>query len=255
MDWDSELYLKFMKQRTQPAIDLAGRLKSYDIHNIIDIGCGPGNSTSVLKKAFPDADITGIDSSPDMIDKATSTYNNINFRCLDASCDLSQLKEKYDLVFSNACIQWISDHKTLLTNFMALLNDDGHLAVQIPVNYKEPIHTIILGLANSPEWKAKIGNQRSLYNYTESEYHDILASISSDFTMWKTTYFHRMPSYESILEWYKGTGLRPYLDVLNEGDRQLFCNEVLEEVKKSYKLQANNEIIFRFPRLFFIAAK
>lgn len=230
-------------------------LQSIKAEKIIDIGCGPGNSTAVLKQFFPSSYILGIDNSQNMIEKATSDHPDLNFSCLDASKDLWKLPDQYDIVFSNACIQWIPNHKKLLKDMFGLLRKGGILAVQIPINYQEPIHQIINEIVKSPQWSQKFDRPRIFYNLTPNEYHDVLSELSHDFTMWETTYYHRLPSYESIMEWYKGTGLRPYLEVLNELDQTAFEAEIFTMVKQRYSLQANGEIIFKFPRLFFTATK
>lgn len=255
LNWSSSIYLKFIKERTQPSIDLAMRLQSVKAQRIIDIGCGPGNSTAVLKSFFPDAYILGVDNSSDMIKKASIDYPNIDFMYLDASTDLFKIKDLFDIVFSNACIQWIPNHKKLLKDMFGLLKKDGVLAIQIPINYNEPIHQIINELVKTPKWSKKFDNPRVFYHLTPSEYHDLLSELSTDFTMWETTYYHRLPSYESIMEWYRGTGLRPYLEALSSADKSLFENEVFEKVKQRYSLQSNDEIIFKFPRLFFTITK
>lgn len=252
--WNSEQYLKFKKQRTRPSIDLAASIRIENPRNIIDIGCGPGNSTEVLQKRFPNANIVGIDSSQDMIAKAKSQHSEIEFTC----CDVNELfgkGNKYDVVFSNACIQWIPDHKTLLKNLMTLLKDDGVLAVQVPYNFNQPIHRIISSISSSEKWKNCFDNPRKQFLLNESEYYDLLAEISSDFEMWLTTYYHRMKSHNDIIEWYRGTGLRPYLEQL-QGDKKIeFESEVAEQVRLAYPKQKNGDIIFRFPRLFFTATK
>lgn len=255
-DWNATQYLKFRGQRTQPSIDLAEKIGLSAPSDVIDIGCGPGNSTAVLRKKYPNAKILGIDVSEDMIETAKRTYPDMEFLLLDAGKDLKNLERKFDIVFSNACIQWIPDHRSLLPDMMSILKDGGVMAVQTPMNYKEPIHQIIGRLAASEKWREKLGTPRVFYNLSQEDYFDVLAGISSDFTMWQTTYFHRMPSHESIMEWYSGTGLRPYLNALkNDEDREAFWNEVFAEVKVAYPIQENGEIIFRFPRLFFTAVK
>ena len=138
---------------------------------------------------------------------------------------------------------------------MGILNDGGVMAIQTPMNYKEPIHMIIAELSSSLKWKNKFDNPRIFYNLTQSEYFDLLAEVSSDFSVWETIYCHRMPSHESIMEWYKGTGLRPYLEALSENDAREFEKDVFNEVVNAYPIQANGEIIFRFPRFFFTAVK
>lgn len=255
LQWSSSTYLKFEKERTQPSIDLTMRLQSVKAERIIDIGCGPGNSTAVLKKFFPKAHVLGIDNSQNMIEKASCDYHDIEFVCMDASSDLGKISDRFDIVFSNACIQWIPNHKKLLKDMFGLLTAGGVLAVQIPINYNEPIHQIIQKLANSPKWSQKFDNPRTLYNLSPSEYHDVLSELSNDFTMWETIYYHRLPSHESIMEWYKGTGLRPYLEVLDPLDKITFEAEVFDMIKQRYSVQSNHEIIFKFPRLFFTATK
>lgn len=253
--WNAEQYAKFIKERTLPSIDLANKINLENPREIIDIGCGPGNSTRVLKDRFPDAHIVGADYSQNMIDKAKSQNDGIDFMLFDANNDFPLLNKKFDVVFSNACIQWIPNHRELIKNMMGVLNDGGVLAVQTPMNYKEPIHRIISELSTGGKWKNKFDSPRIFYNLTQSEYFDLLSEISSDFSVWETVYCHRMPSHESIMDWYKGTGLRPYLEVLSEEDAIEFENDVYEEVVRAYPIQANGEIIFRFPRFFFTAVK
>lgn len=253
--WNSDQYVKFLKERTQPAIDLANKTGAVNPKNIIDIGCGPGNSTKVLADKFPDARVIGSDNSQNMLNKAKAEHPELEFMFFDASGDCSVISQRFDLVFSNACLQWIPDHKTLLKKLMGLLNDNGVLAVQIPINYDEPIHKIITEITSSKKWSGKFPNPRIFYTLTKSEYFDILSEISSDFTMWETIYCHRMPSHESIIEWYKGTGLRPYLSVLSQDEAAELEKDVLAEVVKAYPKQAKGEIAFYFPRLFFTAVK
>ncbi len=255
MSWNSEQYLKFKKERTQPSIDLADRLTARSPSTIIDIGCGPGNSTAILKKRYPNAAVTGADNSENMVMAAKEKYPDIEFILCDASKDLGELNRKFDIVFSNACIQWVPDHPKLLREMLSLLKEGGELAVQVPMNYDEPIHKIIGEISASEKWRDKFNDSRHFYTLAPEKYYDILVEISSDFEMWQTTYFHRMKSHSDIMEWYKGTGLRPYLEALSETDSAEFERDIFEEVQKAYPKQANGEIIFRFPRLFFRAVK
>lgn len=254
-DWSANQYTKFIKERTQPAIDLANKITLSNPRKIIDIGCGPGNSTRVLADKFNDAYIVGADNSQNMLDKAKSLNPDLNFMLFDASRDFTDIKERFDVVFSNACIQWIPTHRELIKNMMGILNDGGMLAVQTPMNYQEPIHLIIGELIKSRKWKNKFANPRLFHNLTQGEYFDLLSEVTDDFSIWETVYCHRMPSHESIIEWYKGTGLRPYLNELSEHDAEEFEREVYNEVVKAYPIQSNGEIIFRFPRFFFTATK
>lgn len=253
-NWNPAQYEKFLKDRTQPAFDLAGRLEDFAPNSILDLGCGPGNSTKVLKDKFPAARIIGADNSDEMLEKARRSYPDIEFINLDANGDLHEANETFDIVFSNACIQWLPNHSKLIPKLMALLNQNGVLAIQIPMQREHPVHIIMNELANTAKWSDKI-TPRQYNNLTTEEYFDVLSQISNDFEIWETTYCHRMPSFESIIEWYKGAGLRPYLEQLDESDADDFVNDVYIELKQGYKTQRNGEILFRFPRLFFTVKK
>jgi len=255
MDWNSKQYLKFKTERTQPAIDLVNRINVDNPGKILDVGCGPGNSTQVLYSKYPNSYILGIDISEEMLNAARKEYPNLDFKICDAGKDLSQLDGDYDIVFSNACIQWIPDHERLLTDMLNLLKKNGVLAVQIPMNFNEPIHKIIEEVTSSEKWKKYFAEQRIFYTLSQSEYYDILSEISGEFCIWETVYYHVMKSHNEILEWYRGTGLRPYLSVLPDNMKKEFEDEIMENLVQRYPRQRNGDIIFRFPRFFFIARK
>ncbi len=147
-DWNPEKYLLFQRQRTQPAIDLANRVRDCAPNTIVDIGCGPGNSTAVLRKVFPEAEILGIDNSPSMIDRAKAKHSDLNF----SLCSAVDLDGAYDLLFSNACLQWIPNHRELIPQLMEKLTDQGMLAVQMPMNRGEPLYQIIRAVATESKW-------------------------------------------------------------------------------------------------------
>ena len=252
-DWDAAQYLKFAGQRTRPALDLAARIPLAEPADVLDVGCGPGNSTEVLAARYPRARILGIDSSPQMIQEAARNHPQMEFRLCDAGRELSALDRQFDVVFSNACIQWVPDHPRLIRDMLALLRPGGMLAVQVPMNYQEPIHRIIGELAASDEWRAELASARIFHTLSQEAYFDILAAEAGQFQMWQITYLHRMPSHEAIMDWYKGTGLRPYLSLLSGERAAAFEQAVLEEVAARYPKQGNGEIIFRFPRFFFTA--
>lgn len=254
-EWNAEQYSKFKKERTLPAIDLANSINSENVRTALDVGCGIGNSTAVLKRRFPNAKIIGADNSDDMLAAARKNNPELEFMKLDASTDLVNISDRFDVVFSNACIQWIPNHRLLIKRLTGLLNENGTLAIQIPQQAKHPMHRIVKSVAESEKWKRKIPASRVFHILTEEEYFDILSGLSGNFRMWETTYFHVMPSHQSIVEWYKGTGLRPFLEQLNENDKGEFEHDVLTETQRYYPIQQNGEIIFRFPRLFMTAVK
>lgn len=250
-DWDAGLYLKFKMQRTQPAIDLANRVKGHSFRKIADIGCGPGNSTTILKSLFPDSDIEGIDKSQSMIEKAQSCCQGIRFRL----CDVHELESGYDLLFSNACLQWVPDHKSLLPELIQKLNPGGILAVQVPMNGNEPLYRIIADVAKDPVWNLQNTYFETNEALAPDEYIDILSGCSSDFQIWETAYYHRMPSHQALIDWVKGTRLRPYLNALHGEKALAFEKEILNRAAAVYPIRKNGEVVLRFNRLFFIAEK
>lgn len=254
-NWDADQYLKFEAERTQPSRDLAARITVEGPGRVIDIGCGPGNSTTVLAGRFPGAAVCGVDNSPEMIASARAALPQCIFQQLDISGDLAPLGAGYDVVFSNACIQWVPDHEKLIPKLMALLAPGGQLAVQTPMIEREPIHQIVRVVANGARWQGRFGGGRSIHSLSPEAYHGILAATAGDFWIWETVYHHRMQRHEQILEWYRGSGLRPYLQLLTPEERIEFEDEILKQLRGAYPLQPNGEIIFRFPRLFFLAQR
>ena len=250
-NWNSSQYLKFKKQRTQPAIDLARRIADRCPKTIVDIGCGPGNSTLVLKELFPHADILGIDPSSNMIEKAKKDHPDIAFRL----CDAMALEGKYDLLFSNACLQWIPNHDILLPALMEKVKSGGVLAVQIPRNGEEPLFQLINEVAAEPRWGLRDITPPPNETLTPAEYFDILAGCSSSFDLWETKYYHQLDDHKALIEWVKGSRLRPYLAFLGEKLGAEFENELAERAKKIYPLQKSGGVILGFRRFFFTAEK
>ncbi len=252
-DWDSAQYLKFERERTQPAIDLAARIGIAAPQTVLDLGCGPGNSTQVLRERFPHADILGVDSSPGMIEQAKRDYPTLAFQLFDANDPMENLGKKWDVIFSNACIQWVPDHAALLPRLLAALNLGGELAVQIPLQEKAPMHRVIQELSASPEWAGCFPSPRVFSCLHEEEYCALLDRNAAEFSMWQTDYFHILPSHQAILEWYRGTGLRPYLNALNEIDKARFESALLDRAREIFPVLENGSVLFKFSRLFFLA--
>lgn len=250
-DWNSEQYLKFKDQRTRPAIDLAAHLRDLSPKTIVDIGCGPGNSTILLKNMFPDADLCGIDNSENMIEKAKATYPDIEFKL----CSAEELTGTYDLLFSNACLHWIPDHKSLIPALMEHLNPGGVLAVQIPMNANEPMFRIIREAAAESEHDFSNVYYEKYPALNTDEYFDLFSSCTSAFNMWETVYYHEMPDHQSMLDWVKSARLRPYLDDLTTIEAAEFEKELLARAEKEYHFHPNGKLIFRFNRFFFVAVK
>lgn len=254
-DWNPDLYLKFEKERTQPARDLLFRIAKNNPARIIDIGCGPGNSTIELKKRWPNAFILGIDSSENMINRARHDYPQLEWKVYDANDDLSPLG-KFDVVFSNAAIQWMPNHKELLKRFFSILNDNGVLAVQIPNLTYMPIHVAVQETAQEDIWLNYFGNMGDGLEYHElTFYYDALCSLAKDINLWETHYHHVLPGHEAIIEWYSATGMRLYLEKLTGEEKERFLQSVLAKIRERYQVQTDGKVLFPFRRLFFIAYK
>lgn len=255
-DWNPNLYLTFEKERTQPSIDLVSRIDKETPERIIDIGCGPGNSTRVLKRRWPNAQIVGLDHSQAMLEQAKKTDENIHWICKNASENLAELG-KFDVVFSNAAIQWIPNQVLLLQNLFGLLCDNGTLAVQVPCTKNMPIHTELQKLIHTEKWESAFQSVSSNYSiHTADFYYDILSGISNSIDLWETNYYHIMNDHAEIVRWYSGSGLRPYLDCFaEESEKNQFLAEYESLLKHAYPLQKDNKVLFPFHRIFFTVNK
>jgi trans-aconitate 2-methyltransferase len=253
IQWNPDLYLKFEDERTQPACDLISRIAVAGPARIADIGCGPGNSTKALRERWPRAEILGLDSSAEMIDKARSAHPRERWILADAA----QWKPDapYDIVFSNAALQWIPDHERLVPALFNALRGPGALAVQVPANIESPLHQALLKISRSEKWKAALSGCDGLIHYHDAGfYHDLLSALTGRIFIWQTTYYHVMADHQGLVDWYAGTGMKPYLERLaDEGRRRQFQSAVLDECRDSYPAQADGRILFPFQRLFFLA--
>ena len=223
--------------------------------NIIDIGCGPGNSGQVLISSWPNAKLLGIDRSEAMIEKARKDYPRQEWVVADAIKFVSPIK--FDVVFSNATIQWIPHHEKLLDGLCQLLSENGALAFQMPMFNGMPIRQCIERVAQGNRWKSKLENCASVFTFHEPGfYYDLLSSRVSSLEMWETYYLHVLESHDAIIDWIQSTGMKPYLDSLSdENEKADFRTEALNEVKRDYPAQKNGKVIFPFRRLFVIGYK
>ncbi|MBP1039492.1 methyltransferase domain-containing protein [Vagococcus sp. BWB3-3] len=251
MKWQSSQYLKFKEERTQPAIDLVARIPNNPFKTIVDLGCGPGNRTHLLGKQFPNSRIIGLDSAPDMIERARLDYPQYQFETCDLADDLTPLGQ-FDLVFSNACLQWLPNHQELLPRLKKLVAPGGTFAAQLPMNSEQPIHRLIKELATNNQWRPYFQEVRQQHTLTISDYFDLMKENYPQFDSWSTTYFHQLNAHEDIIEWYKGTGLLPYLAQLNDSQIPVFLAELKTQVIQHYPRQKTGTILFPFPRFFMI---
>ena len=253
--WQPDLYLKFKDERTQPSRDLAARVPVERPGRIIDIGCGPGNSTEVLRKRFPDAEIIGLDSSETMIEKACNQFPEGNWICDDAVS--YEFPGRYDVIFSNAALQWIEDVDRLIIRLSGRLTDGGAIAVQVPGNWIAPFFKALREVAGRAEWIQYTGACKDTIRYHEPEfYYEVLLRTRLHIELWVTQYFHIMNSHSDLIEWHKSTGLRPYLESLpSEESRNLFIKAMDEEIRQRYRPSSDGKVLYPFRRIFFIAYK
>lgn len=254
-NWDARQYSLFLKERSMPSQDLIAKISLTNPKKILDIGSGPGNSTALLKERFPEAQVIGADASDQMLEAARSNHPDIEFIKFDATRDFATLPHDFDIVFSNACIQWLPNHKEVIQNMFSVLAPAGVLAVQIPVIQNEPIQVALDVLGQSEKWFPKIGIKNVFTIESERFYFDVLSELTNDFAVWETTYCHRIPSLQGAVEWYRGTALLPYLEKLSKEDGEAFCQEFYKLLENKYLPHKNGEILLRFPRFFFTATK
>jgi trans-aconitate 2-methyltransferase len=251
--WNPEQYLKFGSERTQPVRDLISHIALEDPRRIVDLGCGPGNSTEELRNRWPGSSIEGVDNSIDMIERARRAYPSGKWRVGDAACWTS--RESVDLVFSNAMLHWVPDHDRLCPQLLAQAAPGGALAVQAPAHYDSPLHREILEVSRHPSWSDRMEQARNaLTNHPPEFYYDLLAPVAARVDVWETIYYHVLAGPESVLEWFRGTGLRPFLEALaDDGERRRFEAMLGQRYEKTYTRRATGRVLFPFRRLFFVA--
>lgn len=254
--WNPEQYLKFADERTRPCRDLAARVEVWRPLRIIDLGCGPGNSAEVIAQRWPDAALTGLDSSAAMIGNARSMRPECDWRIGDIAEWARSTGERFDVVFSNAALQWLPDHGALFPRLFEHVETGGALAVQVPGNYDGTANLLMRELAASPEWRGYFagGDVRPWHTHDIDFYYDALAPHAARLDLWATEFCHIMPNAEAIVEFYKGTGLRPYLDVIGESaGRERFLAEYLERIRPAFPPRSNGCVLFPFRRIFIVA--
>jgi trans-aconitate 2-methyltransferase len=252
MRWDDAQYLKFGDERTRAARELLLRVPLSAADRIVDLGCGPGNSTALLQARWPSARLSGVDNSAEMLEHARKTLPSIEWIFGDAGTFTPS--EPVDLLFANAVFHWLPDHETLFPALIEKVRDGGVLAVQMPHNYQEPSHRLMR------ETRARLmpGRKevRALTPVASAAfYYDLLAPRSTSVDIWRTTYEHVMPDAAAIVEWVKGTGLRPTLDDLDEGERDAFLRAYREAIEGAYPARRDGKRLFSFPRLFIVAVR
>lgn len=253
--WDAKVYSQFISERTRPAQDLLSVFPAdFQPKTICDLGCGPGNSTELLQRYWPNANLIGLDSSTDMLTEARLNHPAIDFIQADIA-DFSPTT-KIDFIVANASLQWLPNHHELIPKLIKLLTPGGAIAIQMPNNFHAPSHqTSIKILDNNPTWRPLLKKLRyGVLNapfYKTCDYYNLLINHGLiKLQLWETEYFQEMENHVAIFDWIKGTGLRPVLTNMNAGDTKLFAELYIKAIAEQYPQQTNGKVLLPFRRLF-----
>ena len=254
-DWDPRLYLRFEAQRTLAARDLLARVALDASAHVVDLGCGPGNSTELLARQFTAARIVGVDNSETMLADARARLPGVRFELGDIASWQPEVAP--DLIYANAALQWVAGHATLMPRLFAQLAPGGVLAIQMPDNLDEPSHRVMRELASQAPYAALVGDAAGVRTrlLPLEAYYDLLAPGAREVNVWRTTYQHPMTSAANIVEWLRSTGLKPYLDPLPEALRTAFLADYERRIAPAYPPRANGQRLLAFPRLFIVAQR
>jgi trans-aconitate 2-methyltransferase len=256
MSWSAKQYVAFEDERTRPARDLLAAIPPVEARSAIDIGCGPGNSTELLVERFIGATVRGVDSSPDMIDAARKRLPNVQFDTVDIGTWNDS--GPFDVIFANAVLQWLPDHATLLPSLAARLTPGGSLAIQMPDNLNEPSHRLMREVAAEGPWADKLASaagQRTEMA-SASDYYSMLRPHCARVDVWRTTYHHPLAGGASgVVEWFKGSGLRPFLEPLDDAEKAQYLKQYQAAIEQAYPALSDGSVLLPFPRLFIVATR
>lgn len=258
--WDPGQYARYGGLRLRPALELLSRVEIDDPKLVYDLGCGGGEIARILADRWPDADVVGSDSSEDMLAKARSAGpSRVRWERQDVATWAPP--SSIDLLYSNAMLHWVEPHREIFPRLVAGLRAGGVLAVQMPLSWDEPSHRLMretLSDGNSGRGygddalRARMGRR---WVEDPDFYYDLLAPLCSEVDLWQTRYFQVLEGDDPVLEWVKGTGLRPILDALGEGDREAFLTDYGARLREAYPKRSAGETLFPFPRLFLVARR
>jgi len=239
---------------SQSARDLVARLPA-NARRIVDLGCGPGTSTQLLAARYPEADIVGIDNSEQMLTAARARLPSLAFEKSDIGAWRPSVRP--DLIFANAALQWLPNHHQLIPRLMSFLAEGGCLAIQMPDNRQEPSHALMRMVAADGPWADRlvpIAKTRGLIGIY-SDYYAWLKPLSARVDIWQTTYVHPLAGVGAVVDWFRGSGLRPFLNPLDECEREQFIERYMRGLADAYPTEPDGALLFLYPRLFVVAVK
>jgi len=256
-DWNASQYLKFSHQRTRAVRDLLAHIPLADPKHIIDLGCGPGNSTEPLVARYPDAHIVGIDSSPNMLAEARTLLPQVTFA--EGDVRSYQPTGPVDLLVSNALFIWLPDEERIPTiaALIQTLSPGGVFAFQVPDNFSQPSYAAIRETASDGCWAASPQARDPLRERFPSpqRLYDALSPWLASVDLWHTHYDHILEDHQAVVEWVKGTGLRPYIDPLSGEQQEQFLNAYLGRIEKAYPKLHDGKVMLRCVRLFMVGVR
>lgn len=257
MKWDPAKYVQFGDYRDRPYFDLTARIHADAPRHVVDLGCGPGNLTASLAERWPKAEVLGVDSSPEMLAKSA----DYAARCANLSFSLADVagwtpSDQTDVVVTNAALQWVPDHRELLPRWLDALKPGAWFALQVPGNFNSPSHTLMRGLAESEAWAGRLAGVLRHDDVVGegADYLNIMLDAGCDADAWETTYFQLLPGARPVLEWVRGTGLRPILAALPAEEAREFEAEYSARLDEAYPAGAHGTV-FPFRRIFAVACK
>ena len=253
--WDANLYLKFAGQRARPAADLIAQIELENPRRVIDLGCGTGNSTEQLYHRWPQAGLTGLDNSAEMLSQARA--NHPDWQWIEAGVEQWKPETTFDLIFSNACLHWITGHAQLFPRLAGYLAPGGALAVQMPDSYHLPAHTVMKDVAHDPAapWARTLaGAAETISVQPLPFYYDALRRHAARLNIWRTEYLQVMDGPQAILDWVRSTAMRRYTEPLpDQEQRKLFEQRCLERFAREYPANDQGKTLFPYRRMFIIA--
>jgi trans-aconitate 2-methyltransferase len=252
-DWSPATYLKFEDERTRPARDLLAQVRSEGMRKVVDVGCGPGNSTELLAARYPAAEVIGLDNSPAMLEEARRRLPNVRFEF--ANADVWVPDADVGLVFANATYQWVPHHLEHLPRVLAALSPGATLAVQMPDNLSEPTHRLMREVAVAGPWSERLAGAARDPLPRAAVYYDAFKPVAARIDIWRTTYHHVLPGAAAIVEFVRSTGLRPFLDPLSDAERKEFLALYTARIAVAYPALADGNVLLAFPRLFLVAER
>jgi trans-aconitate 2-methyltransferase len=254
MPWDPALYLRFEQYRTRPPQELLARVDVEEPRTVVDLGCGPGNSTMLLVARWPGAQVVGVDSDDAMLAEATRRHPGGTWEKGDVATWEPQ--SAVDVLFSNATLHWLPDHPRLVRRLFGFVAEGGALAVAMPNNYAAPGHTLIDKVLSEGPWRASgLCLERHQTVCAPDVYYDALAGMASRVDLWETQYHHVLDRADDVVTWMSATGLRPTLEALGEEDRRAFLAAYTDAIRASFGRRADGRVLFAFRRLFFVAKR